>query len=245
MSIELDPYASWDAAYVLGALTSDERLEFERHLTACDTCAVAVAEVAGMPGLLGKVPASTALEFGDDPVGGGAVEPAEPPADLLPRLMTRARPHRRRRRLVLVGGVATAAAAAAVGVAVVLPAASERPAPDVPPGPSAPVTARPMDAVTPSPLTAEVSLVAQEWGTRVDVTCRYPAAPDGGYGYGSREYALVVTDKTGAVTQLATWTAGAGQTVTPSATTSVPMPWIASIDIRSVATDQVLLSSTF
>ena len=34
MSIELDPYARWDAAYVLGALTSDERLEFERHLTA-------------------------------------------------------------------------------------------------------------------------------------------------------------------------------------------------------------------
>ena len=33
-----DPYAEWDAAYVLGALSPAERLEFEGHLSGCGRC---------------------------------------------------------------------------------------------------------------------------------------------------------------------------------------------------------------
>ena len=48
-------YADWDAAYVLGALSSADRREFEDHLATCPPCRDALAELAGMPGLLGAV----------------------------------------------------------------------------------------------------------------------------------------------------------------------------------------------
>ncbi|TQF75208.1 zf-HC2 domain-containing protein [Rhodococcus spelaei] len=242
--MELDPYAHWDAAYVLGSLSAADRDEFEHHLATCVRCSVAVAEVAGVPALLAKVPADTALELGSAPTAPTAPGD-EPPADLLPKLMAQTRPPRRRARYaVLTAAAAAVAIAVGVGVAV-LPSQTEGPSPNAPHGPSAPVVAQPMLPVTPSPLTADVSLVEQEWGTRVDVTCRYAAPPGGGYGTDKNEYAMVMTDKNGVSKQLATWMAAAGQTVTPSATTSVPMLWIDRVDIRSVATDQVLLTSTF
>ena len=33
-----DPYAMWDAAYVLGSLSSAERREYEAHLVTCRQC---------------------------------------------------------------------------------------------------------------------------------------------------------------------------------------------------------------
>ena len=39
MTAPMDRYASWDAAYVLGALSPDERSEFEAHLAGCPACA--------------------------------------------------------------------------------------------------------------------------------------------------------------------------------------------------------------
>ena len=43
MTTELDPFAHWDAAYVLGALDADDRRAYERHLDDCDHCSMAVA----------------------------------------------------------------------------------------------------------------------------------------------------------------------------------------------------------
>ena len=40
-----DRYATWDAAYVLGALSSSDRREYEAHLEGCERCRAAVAEV--------------------------------------------------------------------------------------------------------------------------------------------------------------------------------------------------------
>ena len=42
-----DKYREWDGAYVLGALSPEERLEFEDHLPDCPDCTAAVAESAG------------------------------------------------------------------------------------------------------------------------------------------------------------------------------------------------------
>ena len=42
----------WDAAYVLGSLSSNERREYEAHLDVCDSCRAAVADLSGMPALL-------------------------------------------------------------------------------------------------------------------------------------------------------------------------------------------------
>ncbi len=57
------------AAYVLGALSPAERLEFEHHLAGCEECARAVREVAGLPGLLAGVePAVLEHAPEDDPL---------------------------------------------------------------------------------------------------------------------------------------------------------------------------------
>ncbi|NUU15630.1 anti-sigma factor family protein, partial [Curtobacterium pusillum] len=60
-----DRYRDWDAAYVLGSLPTDERLEYERHLETCAACRAAVAELAGMPGLLGRLPAEDAVAIAE------------------------------------------------------------------------------------------------------------------------------------------------------------------------------------
>ena len=52
VGIDGDRYVTWDAAYVLGSLSSAERREFEAHLETCDRCRAAVAEISGMPALL-------------------------------------------------------------------------------------------------------------------------------------------------------------------------------------------------
>lgn len=50
-----DRLGEWSAAYVLGALDSEDRKLFERHLESCDLCAADVAAFAPIPGLLSKV----------------------------------------------------------------------------------------------------------------------------------------------------------------------------------------------
>ncbi|MFF0456129.1 anti-sigma factor family protein [Nocardia africana] len=61
-----DDYATWDAPYVLGALDPDQRLEYETHLSECAECRLAVADLSGLPGLLGHVPDDVALSLIDD-----------------------------------------------------------------------------------------------------------------------------------------------------------------------------------
>jgi anti-sigma factor RsiW len=51
--------------YVLGALDSTERNEFEKHLMTCGECARAVQEFAVLPGLLARVPLREILDEGD------------------------------------------------------------------------------------------------------------------------------------------------------------------------------------
>lgn len=63
MSISADPYTDWDGAYVLGALSSGDRCEYEEHLNTCAPCSQAVADLAGLPGLLAKVPLEQALQM--------------------------------------------------------------------------------------------------------------------------------------------------------------------------------------
>jgi anti-sigma factor RsiW len=48
-------YAMWDAAYVLGSLSSVERRAYEAHLSTCPSCREAVGELAGVPALLAQL----------------------------------------------------------------------------------------------------------------------------------------------------------------------------------------------
>jgi hypothetical protein len=71
------PHAHDDGAYVLGALSPAERSAFEKHLATCAECRDAVAEVAVLPGLLGRLPADR-VDPGAGP-GVGLVGPAAGP----------------------------------------------------------------------------------------------------------------------------------------------------------------------
>jgi hypothetical protein len=53
-------------AYVLGALSPGERDAFEKHLGECAICREEVAELAVLPGLLGRIDAATAMAVARD-----------------------------------------------------------------------------------------------------------------------------------------------------------------------------------
>jgi anti-sigma factor RsiW len=245
-----EEFSTWDAAYVLGALSPAERRAYEEHLRECERCAEALTELAGLPGILSRVPREDALALiaapEPEPTADGAPtagevptarpEPAQGPGpDVLPSLLHRARRRRVRARW-LVAGLSAAAAAVVVGVAAfVLPAVLQ---------PAAPSTDVVMQQVEPSPLSADLRLTAEPWGTRIDSRCSYArvGADGGGHAWG---YAMVVTDRAGKQYQVSTWTADEGTTATPVATTSVPVSDIAAVDIRSAGDGTVLLRSTF
>jgi anti-sigma factor RsiW len=222
---EHDELREWDAAYVLGALSADDRRRFERHLAECQDCAASLSELAGLPALLGTVTAAEAeASLGRVP---------QPAPNLLPRLMADVARRRRRTRRIAVGlSIGSVIGAAAVGALVVPGVVSSV----VDPAPSS-VTVQ-LERVTPSPLSASVSLIEQGWGTRIDVECRY----DGGRDYAAAaDYAMYVTDADGQEARIATWAAAPGQTVTPSASTSLSVDEIRSVDVRAVSTGEVLL----
>jgi hypothetical protein len=234
--VHSDPYRDWDAAYVLGALSVDERREYELHLGQCATCREQVSELAAMPGLLAAVPAS---QIAADP----RAEPAMPPS-VLPKLVAAARRQRRRARLVLAGvitGGTVVAAGVAASLALVLPGGIGTPVqPSVSSSADAVVT---MKQVVPSPLTADIHLVGESWGTRIDSHCSYGGKSTSRYPGASQAYAMYVTNRSGHESEVATWLAAPGTTVEPVATTSLKVEDIFAVDIRSVATGQVLLQS--
>jgi hypothetical protein len=220
-----DPYGDWDAAYVLGSLPPEQRRDFELHLEGCERCAAAVAEFAALPGLLSRVRSDqVVLDVGAQP----AV-----PASVLPGLVKAAVRHRHRVR-VLVGTLTASLAAIAAAIALAIPFVLSGA------GPSTIHVA--LGHVVASPLQADITLVEHDWGTRIDMNCRYDLA-NGPVDYqaGTTEYALDVTDTAGVTTELASWMAAPGSTVRPAATTSLLPSDIRSFEVRAVASGQILL----
>jgi hypothetical protein len=212
-----DRFTTYDAAYLLGALSPQDRREFEAHLRECEECSRSVARLAGLPGLLAKA---------------AHPAPAEPvPATLLPRLIaevTRAR-RRARRRLVAAAGAAAAVVAVLLGTLVALDDPGR--SPDDPP-----VAGVAMDQVVDgTPIRAEAVLDSQAWGTDIRLTCTYDPA-----GYGSGTYRLVVTGDDGTPQRLATWSAVPGQVSTVTGSTSLEADEIATVEIRDASDRPVL-----
>ena len=234
---ELDPYASWDAAYVLGSLPASERHDYEQHVAGCRRCRDRLAELSGLPGLLALVGPDTL-----DPDGRPALSNPAPYAVF-------ARKARRRR-----AGQAVAAAAAVLalvgGTAAVT--ASLRPA-------EAPPAAR--AAVTPGRAAVELAFTStgqqllaargqvtpEPWGTLLEWTCSYSAAgaEADGTAYGNTAapgvYELVVVTTAGEQVSVATWKAGPGSVVSPVATTTIPVGSIREVLIRDQASPAPLL----
>jgi hypothetical protein len=227
-----DKYATWDAAYVLGSLSQADRHEFEEHLNGCLPCRRAVGELAGMPALLRKLDLDDIDSF-DEPGHPDAEFPPLRP-EVLGSLLDTVRHRRRRSRLVWVGGCA-AAAAVAIGVFVMIRPAPPAPGPE--PQAEAPLS---MTAVAPSPLTATVNLVSHSWGTGIEMSCLYGPEPGGNDG-DEDKLVMVAVGRDGSHNQLATWMAHPGVVAKPAGATSLPIDQIASVQIVSADTGDVLV----
>jgi anti-sigma factor RsiW len=225
-------FAHLDGAYVLGSLAPTERRDFEAHLPGCAECSRSVRELAGLPGLLAQVDAAE-LE---------ARTPDAPlPSTLLPALVREVR-GQQRRRSVLTALVAAAVAALFVGALAVggVFDRSDTPASAASPAPSATRSGAPagqaMVPVGAEPVKAAVALTGVAWGTKLDLTCSYPA-PDGdgdddAYAV-SPAYALVVHTRAGGVEQVATWKGLPGKTMRLTGATATGRTDITSVDVRT------------
>jgi Putative zinc-finger len=221
-----DPFIESDAAYVMGALTEADRHAFEAHLLGCPRCSQSVAELSGMTGLLDKVPLSRVLA--PDTQSG-------PPPDLmLSRLIRAARAQRRRRAVWLAASGAVAASVVALAIVIgVTQTGSTRP-----PG----VTVA-MSTVKPGAAVAATLQVAPtSWGTRVSLDCRWVGAATATDPGVRKVYRLVALPRDGGKPQtLAQWAVLPGQDAKVVGSTDLAAGRIASIELRAVADDSVLL----
>lgn len=231
---EDDRFAVWDGAYVLGALSSTERREFEVHLSSCTSCRRSVSELSGMPALLALMDrdAVAALD-GDQP----ELPPLRP--EVLESLLTKVGRRRRRRRLSWAV-VAAAAAVLVVGLVMAI-----RPGPVISsPQPPQAASALTLLKVVPSSLDATVMLLSHGWGTSIEMTCSYredPKPDRAGSDDDGDRLAMVVVGRDGSHSELATWTAQPGKTALPGGSTSLPIAEIVAVQVVSADNGDVFL----
>lgn len=239
-------FAHDDGVYVLGALSPAQRREFERHLPGCAECSRAVAELAGLPGLLGRVGASIVEQpEAEEPV----------PATLLPALSREARRHLRRRTWTAAGLAAAAVAVVAVtAVAVwqgggdqtaapIEPAPTSNSAGPSPIDPSPVVESRSMRPVGNVPVQATISLEQVTWGTRLGLVCTYDTTSVDYELPRQVDYTLVVRTRDGREEQVGSWRSVDGLPMQLSAGTAAAPEELASVEVRT-ADGRVVLRLT-
>jgi hypothetical protein len=200
---ETDPFETFDAAYVLGALSPEDRQAYEEHLLGCDACASSVREIEEMPALLSQVGPEM---MGDDP----------PPPSLLSTTLTQVAKTRRRRAAAMVAAVAVAAAACiALAVTISLPA------------PEMGSPGSTMTALGNFPVQADVGLEEEDWGTRVSMNCSYTG------GRSSGSYVLVAVRHDGSIMELATWSAVPKDTAHLVVATELKRTDIQALEVRT------------
>jgi len=230
-----DPFALWDAAYVLGSLSSAERREYEAHLNSCALCRIAVSELSGMPALLaqldGASPETVNKAHDDD-----QPEPPSPGVEVLTSLMANVSRRRRQSRW-RTSAMLAAAAVLAVGLVLALwPGVLGQTGPSQAAGPTLTMT-----QVAPSHLHASVTLSSYAWGTRVDMACTYGDWSNRDAGAPADRLAMVVVGRNGSRDELATWMGLPGATALPSGNTPTPIDEIGAVQLVSADTGEVLL----
>jgi hypothetical protein len=144
--------------YLLGAMEAAQRAQVDSHLAACPWCREELAGLAGLPALLGKVPAVEAMRLAPDGAGGGA---AGPPLEVLAGRVARTR---RRRRLSAAAVVALIA-----GIAAAVAPQALHPAVAVPPAVAAPRWAGTTEAANPvTGAWAAIRYAPEPWGTELE-----------------------------------------------------------------------------
>jgi hypothetical protein len=207
--------------YVLGAIGPAERAQVDQHLATCPWCRDELAGLAGLPGLLRRVPPDVAARVWTD--GPGEPVPG-PPAD---RLIGQVSAIRRRRRLGAAAAILFIGLATGTGLHLIQghPASTAAAAPrwaDSDTGASALTGAR-----------ATVRYAPQPWGTELEVRVT-------GIRAGTR-CQLQVTSTRGQDITAGGWTITAGSQYTwyPA---SVPWPEAGLGDFRITAGSQTLVT---
>lgn len=233
-----DPYLQWDAAYVLGSLSSADRREFEAHMETCDRCRAAVAELSGLPALLAMFDADDVRalelgEFGD--------QPEQPPLrpEVLDSVLDKVKWRRRRSRWLTSAGVALAAAVLALGLVVAVrpevfglhTGAQQQPT----------AASLEMTKLAPTPINASISLTDFAWGTRVDMACTYGEWSGGDASAQPSRLGMVVVGRDGSRSEIATWLGLTGATALPSGNTPMRRQDIAAVQLVASDTHEVLL----
>ncbi|AKS35684.1 anti-sigma factor family protein [Mycolicibacterium goodii] len=225
-----DRYSTWDAAYVLGSLSSAERREYEAHLSTCAHCRAGVAELSGIPALLAMIDIDDV-----NAIDAGQPDPPLRP-EVLDSVMAKVDARRRRNRWVTTSVAALAAALLAFGIVVLarpevfgLQRGTEQ------------QTAQmlEMSKVADTPINASIALTSYSWGTRIDMACSY--GDWGSKGAPPQDLGMVVVGRDGSREQVATWLGLTNATALPSGNTQKPKDDIAAIQMVSVADGKVLL----
>ena len=219
------PFTKDAAAYVLGSLSPAERLDFERQLPGCEECTRAVRELAGIPGLLGRVEADV-------------LEP--PPVDrpvpdtLLPALSREVR-NARRRRAAVVAAAAAAAVAVLVPVSVSLLGDDNGARPEVAAPTSTGPTVKPHDMypIGQVPVQASLTMESVTWGTRLGLTCRYDRDSTGQNLPPEMHYTVVVRTRDGYTEEVGSWRSVSGKTMEIMTATSTPRDNIYAVQVRA------------
>lgn len=228
----IDDVAVWDAAYVLGALSREDRHAYEAYLVSNPERAAALTELAGLPGILNMLSCDEAIALtehaGDVPAEAHAV-------DLMPSLaFTAAGQQRRSRRSVLAVGLA-GAAAVAIGAgafgATVLP----RQGP-----PADEVRMQAMQPTVRGGINAALAVTEKKWGTRLDWTCDYVKD----WARTAPSYDIVVTTVEGLESAVGTWRPAGDHANELAASTAIPTARIRTVDIRVSGTHEPLAVTT-
>lgn len=222
-------YATWDAAYVLGSLSSADRREFEAHMVDCPSCREAVAQLCGMPALLSRLDRNEVAAINESDHTSGVQEMS---AELLPSLLATVRWRRRRTRLVTWTAAAAAAVVLSISVLVGVAGLSSTSAP-----PQVSASALPMAQVGTTLLASTVSLSSQQWGTHIALKFVCTAPVDAHHD----TVALVVVGRDGSQSRLATWVAIPGHSATPTGSISTPVDQIAAVQVVLADNGAVML----
>jgi hypothetical protein len=225
-----DRYVTWDAAYVLGSLSSDERREYEAHLSTCQRCSAAVAELSGIPPLLAE------LDAGDVEALGGEQSQSHPRPQMLDSLLHQVTARRKRSRWVTTAALAAAAAVVAIALVIAIrpDTLGMQSGTDQAAG-----SAMEMTKVSETPINATITMTGYGWGTRIDMACTY-----GDWGRRDappQNLGMVVVGRDGTQSQVATWLGLSGATALPSANSPLPVDEIAAVQLVSADSGQILL----
>ncbi len=226
-----DDLAEWDAAYILGALSLEDRRTYEGYLAANPARAAELTEFAAMPGILNALSRDEAVALTDL----AGAPPAENRPDNVASLAhAAAKRQQRSRRTWLAAAVASAAALLIAGGLVGATVFPRSPAP---------TQTVAMQAMQPTPrggLTAQLAVTEKKWGTELNWACQYTKD----WSRNVKSYDIVVTTGDGVQQAVGSWKPAGDEATGLSAATSIPTSQIQTVDIRVTGSNEPLAITT-